>query len=146
MSVVGDVAFCGASPHKRSSLLPHTLRVSPRDFPQACVSIRVPRWRKIFRSRFSLPLLYFLFPVPPSPFSYFGLFSILFYSVFCQCFLLFPRRTEVVAADRLHRRILFLVTLLLPCSVSPSFCGNIAISQGRPHHIRRPFARLSRKF
>lgn len=147
MNVVGDVAFCGASPQKRSSLLPHTLRVSSRDFPEARVSIRVPHCRKIFRSRFSFPLLYsLLIPVPPSPFSYFWLFSILFYSVFCQRFLLFPRRTEVVAGDRLHRRILFLVTLLLPCSGSPSFCGNIAISQGHHHHIRRPFAHLSRKF
>jgi hypothetical protein len=145
VNVVGDVAFCGASPHKRSSLLPHTLRVSSRDFPQARVSIRVPHCRKIFRSRFSFPLLYLLIPVPPSLFSYFWLFSILFYSVFCQRFLLFPRRTEVVAGDRLHRRVLFLVTLLLPCSVSPSFCGNIAISQGHHHHIRRPFCTFEQK-
>lgn len=82
----------------------------------------------------------------PTLFLIFWLFSTLFYSVFFPCFLLFPRRTEVVAGDRLHRRILILVTLLLPCSVSPSFCGNIAISQGHHHHIRRPFAHLSRKF
>lgn len=87
MNVVGDVAFCGASPQKRSSLLPHTLRVSSRDFPEARVSIRVPHCRKIFRSRFSFPLLYsLLIPVPPSPFSYFWLFSILFYSVFLSAF------------------------------------------------------------
>ncbi len=147
MNVGGNAAFCGASPHKISSLLPHTLRVSSRDFPQARVSIRVPQYPKIFHSRFSFPLLYFLFPVLPSPFSSFWLFSILFYSMFCQCFPSFPRRTEVVAGDRLHHRILFLVTLLLPCSVSPSFCGNIAISQGHHHHhIRRHFAHLSRKF
>ncbi len=64
-------------------------KVSSRDFPQPRVSIRVPHCRKIFRSRFSFPLLYFLFPVPPpplSPFSYFWLFSILFYSVFLSVF------------------------------------------------------------
>jgi hypothetical protein len=85
-----------------------------------------------------------LFPLPL--FLIFGCFLFYFTPCFCQRFFLFPRRTEVVAGDRLHRRILFLVTLLLPCSGSPSFCGNIAISQGHHHHIRRPFAHLSRKF